>query len=219
MITTAQAVDQILSRSPFLKEALHDGIINVSSLARKIQPEVEEIIMKKVKHGAIIMSINRLHVDKNFRYQNKIRNYILKVGDFNVKTDLSLYTYAMTKSLSHLQVKFFSAIETIPDAFCSFSQGISERTLIVNREVAPILEDIFKDEILISKGVDLASITIKLSDDSLEIPGMYYYILKQLAWEDICLEEVLSTRHEFTLIMKEEYIQQSLHQLMKMKKR
>ena len=218
MITTAQIVENILSKSPFMKEAIHDGLINVSSLARKIQPDVEGILKKPVKKGAIIMAINRLHYDKNFKYQNKLQNYISKLGDLIVKTNLLLYTYSNTKTLSTSQLELFKSIENNPDAFCTFSQGVSERTLLINRGIEEEIKHHFRDELLISKLSDLSSITIKLAQDSIQISGIYYYILKQLAWEDISLVEVLSTTNEFTLILEDKYTEQCLSLLMKMKK-
>jgi hypothetical protein len=218
MITTAQIVEDILSRSPFMKEAIHDGLINVSSLARKIQPEVEKELSKKVRPGAIIMAINRLHIDKNFKYQNKLKAYIAKLGDLILKTHLVLYTFANTRTLSKAQIDLFNEIDGVPDAFCTFSQGVSERTLLVNELIEDLVEDKFQNEILISTKKNLSSITIKLAQNSTEISGIYYYILKQLAWEDIALEEVLSTTNEFTLIMEDRYVEQSLSLLMNMKK-
>lgn len=218
MITTAQIVEKILSRSPFMKEAIHDGLVNVSSLARKIQPEVEQILKKPVRPGAIIMAINRLHIDKNFKYQNRLRAYIAKLGDLIVKTDLIIFTFSNTKTLSSAQLALFNQINSDIDAFCTFSQGVSERTLLVNEHIEGLVEDYFQKEVLISKMSRLSSITIKLAQKSTEISGIYYYILKQLAWEDIALVEVLSTTNEFTLIMEDSYVEQSISLLMNMKR-
>lgn len=35
----AQAVDAYISKSPFLEEALSENLINISSLARQMQPD------------------------------------------------------------------------------------------------------------------------------------------------------------------------------------
>ena len=218
MITTAQIVEEILSRSPFMKEAIHDGIVNVSSYARKIRPEVERMLQKPVRSGAIIMAVNRLHIDKNYKYQNRLKAYIAKLGDLTVKTNLLLYTYSNTKTLSKAQLQLFNAIESDPDAFCTFSQGVSERTLLINNKIENEIKEHFEHEKLISRMVNLSSITIKLAQESTEISGIYYYILKQLAWEDIALVEVLSTTNEFTLILEDRYAEQSLSLLMNMKR-
>ncbi len=218
MITTAQVVEKILSRSPFMKEAIHDGLVNVSSLARKIQPEVESQLQKSVRSGAIIMAINRLHIDKNFKYQKRLQAYISKLGDLIVKTDLMLFTFSNTRTLSNAQINLLKAIENNSAAFCTFSQGVSERTILINRQIEEEIETHFREETLIAKMDELSSITIQLAQQSTEIPGIYYYILKQLAWEDICLVEVLSTMNEFTLILEDKYTEQSLSLLMNMKR-
>jgi hypothetical protein len=218
MITTAQIVEKILSRSPFMKEAIHEGLVNVSSLARKIQPEVEQMLKKPVQAGAIIMAINRLHIDKNFKYQNRLKAYIAKLGDLIVKTNLTIFTFSNTKTLSSSQLSLFNLISEDIDAFCTFSQGVSERTLLVNEHIERLVEEHFKNEVLISKMSNLSSITIKLAQQSTEISGIYYYILKQLAWENISLVEVLSTTNEFTLIMEDSYVEQSISLLMNMKR-
>ena len=41
MKTIQKAVEGIIEKAPFLEEAIYDKLINVSSLARKIQNEVE----------------------------------------------------------------------------------------------------------------------------------------------------------------------------------
>jgi len=112
----------------------------------------------------------------------------------------------------------FNEIESDADAFCTFSQGVSERTLLVNEHIEDAVENHFQYETLISKMPNLSSITIKLAQESTEISGIYYYILKQLAWEDISLVEVLSTTNEFTLIMEDSYVEQSISLLMSMKR-
>ena len=48
--------------------------------------------------------------------------------------------------------------------------------------------------------------TIKLPKENLEQSGIYYFILKQLAWADISLQEVISTTNEMTIVVKEEDI-------------
>ena len=41
MITIAQLVDKIISQRPFLEEVMSEGLVNLSAMARKIQPEIE----------------------------------------------------------------------------------------------------------------------------------------------------------------------------------
>ena len=49
MITVPEAAKKIVMRSRYLSEAMSKGIINNSSLARYIKPEIEEMLLKKVR--------------------------------------------------------------------------------------------------------------------------------------------------------------------------
>lgn len=60
MITVPEATNKIVMRSRYLSEAMSKGIINNSSLARYIKPEIEEMLIKPVSQSAIIMALNRM---------------------------------------------------------------------------------------------------------------------------------------------------------------
>ena len=70
---------------------------------------------------------------------------------------------------------------------------------------------------LIHSVLDLASITIKLPKENLDQSGVYYFILKQLAWANIPLQEVISTTHEMTVVVKEQDVNQTFAILMDLK--
>jgi FixJ family two-component response regulator len=38
---------------------LAEGLINISSLARKIKPEIEDFLQKPVQNGAVVMALKR----------------------------------------------------------------------------------------------------------------------------------------------------------------
>ena len=60
MNSIGKVTEDLINRSPFLREAMTDDLINISALARKLKPEIEQIVGKEVKEGAIIMAIKRM---------------------------------------------------------------------------------------------------------------------------------------------------------------
>lgn len=68
MITVPEATKKIVMRSRYLSEAMSKGIINNSSLARYIKPEIEEMLIKKVSTSAIIMALNRMSEEIKPKY-------------------------------------------------------------------------------------------------------------------------------------------------------
>ena len=139
------------------------------------------------------------------------------MGDFIVRSDLCDFTFETTPSLLKEIAVILTKSSENKDYFLTVSQGIFETNIVTSRNLQPFVEEIFKKETLINSVLDLASITIKLPKENLEQSGIYYFILKQLAWADISLQEVISTTNEMTIVVKEKDINQTFAILMDIK--
>ena len=217
MKTIQQAVSSIINKTPFIEEALYDKLINVSALARVIQPEVEQILRKEVKSGAIMMAINRISPSNVLRVRKNIRKMALSSGDFIVRSDLSDYTFKNSANLIEKITLFLKEIESQHDVFFTVSQGVFETNIVASSSLNSQIEDIFKNEERLWFMTDLASVTIKLPKANMEQSGIYYFILKQLAWANISVQEVISSTHEMTIVVKESDINNTFAILMDMK--
>ncbi|MDO6801886.1 hypothetical protein Q4595_05460 [Wenyingzhuangia sp. 1_MG-2023] len=218
MKTIQESVEGIIRKTPFLEEALNDKLINVSSLARVIQPDVEKDLNKEVKSGAIMMAINRLSPSSILKIRKNIKKITLTLGDFIVRSDLGNFTYKNTPTLLKCIGDLINEFGEDKDYFFTISQGIFETTIITSKKLHDKVAEIFKSEQILSNSEDLASITIKLPKANSEQSGIYYFILKQLAWADIPVQEIISTTHEITIVVKEIDINKTFSILIDMKK-
>jgi hypothetical protein len=218
MSNIGKLTEDIINRSPFLREALTENLINVSALARKIKPEIEELVRKDVKEGAIIMAIKRMSPGYYHRINLKIKNFMGTLGDFLVRSDLEDFTFENSETLTLRQAELMRSLNDEKDAFYTYCRGVNESTIITSSSVVERLEAVFKGENLKSHTQDLASITIKLPTVNTEISGIYYYILKHLAWEGINIVEVVSTANEFTVVVKSDDIDSAFSVMMQLKK-
>ncbi len=218
MITIAQVVNHLINKSPFIEEGLHEGIINVSALARKIKPEVESITKKKVQPGAIVMAINRLSPSDYKRINSGISDFLKSLGDVVVRSGLSDYTFSYSDKLTIKQTQLLQLLDQTKEIFCTFSQGVAERTIIISTAFKKEVERIFKGEHIISVRENLSSITIRLPKNNVDIPGVYYIILKHLAWDGINIVELISTTNEFTIVVNDVDVDETFSLLMRMKK-
>ncbi|PQJ21835.1 hypothetical protein [Tenacibaculum sp. SG-28] len=217
MKTIQEAVEITIRKTPFIEEALNEKLINVSSLAREILPEVSKLLKKEIKVGAVMMAINRLSPINELRIRKNIKKLALDLGDVIVRSDLCDFTFKNTPSLLREIAKILSKSADSNDYFLTVSQGIFETNIVTSKNLQPFVEDIFKSEILINNVNDLASITIKLPKDNLEQSGVYYFILKQFAWANIAVQEVISTTHEMTIVVKEKDVNETFAILMDLK--
>ena len=112
----------------------------------------------------------------------------------------------------------FAKIGDNRESFFTVSQGIFETNIVISANLKDEIDTIFKEEELINSMSKLASITIKLPKTNLEQSGIYYFILKQLAWANIPVQEVISTTHEITLVVREKDINKTFSILIDLKK-
>ncbi len=204
MITVPEVVEQIIRKTPFLEQALSENLINLSSLARKIKPEVEELTFKEVQEGSIIMALKRL-TDKI--QPKEVQSMIFKkTPDLIVRSNLFEITVTNSNTLIEKQKKLLEYASIKHSYFATITHGVFETTIIASEEVKEAIQDLYKDENIISEIHNLSSITIRYPEEIIETPGVYYSVLKVLAWENIPFTEVVSTYSEYTLVLRNEFV-------------
>ncbi|HBD26365.1 aspartate kinase [Flavobacterium sp.] len=206
MKTISSVVEQYIKSKPFLLSSLSQGIINLTSLARIMMPELEVHLGKDVKQGAVVMSLKRLSEELDFKINYKISKVLKNIGEITVRSSLTDFTYVISDTLLDNQAKLISEINKQQDIFYTSSRGVNETNIVISASVELLIESIFKNEKLTHKIENLSSITVKLPQENISTPGVYYYIFQRLAWEGIIIHEVISTTNEFTIIVSDDQI-------------
>lgn len=218
MLTIPHAVEEVVKKKPFIESALIEGLINLSALARQLKHEIERKVGKEVNDSAVIMALNRLVPRLEQISDRRTRNVVQNIGDIIVRSNLCDYTFRNSVTLYQCQADLLKNVQSMKGVFCTFSQGVYETTLVVSSVTQPLVDDIFTKEHKVAQGTHLSSITIKLPLENTSCPGVYYYIFKELAWENINVLEVISTTNEFTIVVSDDDIQQAFTILMDAKK-
>ncbi|PCJ22913.1 MAG: aspartate kinase [Flavobacteriales bacterium] len=218
MKATHVIVEEIIKKSPFLEEALSEGIINLSSLSRQIKPEIDEELHKDVQIGAIVMALKRLSPKFDPNLKIKIKKVINKLGDITVRSKITYFTFSNSDTIIDKQAELLRTIKDKRDTFFAFSQGVNETTIILSDSEHNDVDLIFGGEHLIQKTAGLSSITIKLPSENADVSGIYYFILKKIAWEGINILDIISTTHEFTIIVNDENVDRAFSILKNMNK-
>ena len=206
MKTISSVVENYIKAKPFLLNSLSQGIINLTSLARVMMPELEKELGKDVKQGAVVMALKRLSEELDFKINLKISKVLKNLGEITVRSSLVDYAFAISETLLENQVKLISEVNKNQDIFYTSSRGVNETNIIISKAVADLVDDIFKNEKRTHKIENLSSISVKLPQENVSVPGVYYYIFQRLAWEGVIIHEVISTTNEFTIIVRDEQI-------------
>lgn len=203
MISVNDALNDIIRGYPFIEDGLSKGIVNYSAFAREIKPQIEKKLYKPVTEGAIVMALKRIS-EKLVKQDSKKTE--VNLSDLTVRSNLSEYTFLNSATLPEKISELFNQIRSRKDSFCALSEGIRETTFVVSSNLVGDVEKTLKTEVLAVKFNNLASITIRLPKEVVYIPGVYYQILKILAWENVNVVEVLSAYTELTIVVNNKNI-------------
>ncbi len=206
MKTISSVVEDYIKKKPFLQSALAEGIINLTSLARIIIDEIEIDLGKEVRSGAVVMALKRLSSDLEFRATHKIVKVLKNIGEITVRSSLTDYTFLVSGTILKKQAALLEVINKNKEVFYTSSRGVQETNIVVSDSLNPVVDEIFNGERCTQKVKNLSSITVKLPEENVAVPGIYYFIFQRLAWEGIVLYEVISTTNEFTILVNDEQV-------------
>lgn len=205
MKTISTCVHDIIRHQPFLDDALARNIINFSSLAEDLQPQVEKEMRKPVKQGSIIMALRRYSPKRSKFTSNNFR----KLGDIVVRSGITEYTYLNSKTIIANKAKLLNSVKDQVGIYLNYSSNYQESNFLVSTSLKEIVEEHFKDEIKVNEKNELASITIALPEGNTKTIGLYFYIFKLLAYEGIPVYEIISTTNYFSIFLESEYVNQA----------
>lgn len=206
MKTISSVVEQYIKSKPFLLNSISQGIVNLTSLARIMMPEIERELGKDIKQGAVVMALKRLSEDLEFRINHKITRVLKNIGEITVRSSLVDYAFVVSETLLDSQAKLMSEINKNQDLFYTSSRGVNESNIIVSESVSNYVDEFFRNEKRTHRVDNLSSITVKLPQINVSVPGVFYYIFQCLAWEGVIIHEVISTTNEFTVIVHDNQI-------------
>jgi hypothetical protein len=160
-------------------------------------------LKKPVQEGAVVMAINRRAPGYYYKISKGIKTFMNKLGDIIVRSDLSDHSFENSPTLITCQRDLMDEIGLEKNVFCTFSQGVYETTIVASNSLDQSIERLFMNEKRLSRKHGLGSVTIRLPEDNTEVSGVYYYILKSLAWGGINIFEIISTTNEVSIVVEE----------------
>ena len=206
MKTIASVVENYIKTKPFLSTALSQGIINLTSLSRQIQPEIELALQKEARSGAIVMALKRISDNMEFLSTHKIVKVLKGIGDITVRSSLVDYSFKISETLLSAQASFLAQVNDNNEAFYTSSRGVSESNIVISISMKHLVSIYFENEVLLEVSENLSSVTIKLPTENVDIPGIYYFIFQRLSWEGVNIRQVISTSNEFTILVDEDSV-------------
>jgi len=204
--TIANCISEIIANKPYLEEVLSLKIINYSSLAQHLNAQVEEMLGKPVKSGAILMALRRYSSPSDTKKSMRLQEVLSAMGDITVRSKLIVFTFQNSLTLIKNHAALLNSVGQNPHVFYTFSRGIHESTLIISSSERENIEKYFQNELTLNFQENLSAISIRLPNGNNTVSGLYYQIFKRLAWEGIALSELISTTNEFIVLVEDHLV-------------
>jgi len=198
MVTISQIVQKLIDQRIYIQEAMNNGIVSYSSLAKNIKSEVEELLEKPVKTHAIEMALRR--------YTERIKEKHLHIkfdysSDIIMKTKICDISVSRSPTLIERLKKLYDIVTFDKGDILNIIQGSTELSIVTNERYKKKSLEILRNEKILNTEENLVSLTMTFSRDFLYTPGVIFNIIRNVAWENINIFEIVSTNTELTFII------------------
>jgi hypothetical protein len=208
----SDVVEAYVLESPLVEEHLSLGLLNLSALARHLRPRVRKELLRPVSEAAIMMALKRLAPRVAARTRRPATR-TARPTDLIVRSNLVELTFHVSDTIREKHRRLLNQADRAEDAFLTYTQGASEVMLMVSAGLEKPAIEIFAGERLVSRVRNLSAIVIRLAPSTVKTPGVYYAILKRLAWLNLNVVDVVSTFTEFTIVLANEEVDQAFSAL------
>lgn len=198
MIRISDAIDEIVGQNALLQFGFSERLLNLSQVAKFIQPLIEARTKKTVRTTAILMQLSRM--------QRRFKKINAALNDFGIETitiysNLCSLTFFKTEKL-HLKINQLLDFIQERKGYITITEGVGEITLILDQVYFAKAEQLFTEK---PRNVtrEIASVGIKFHEKYATTPGLLYRILQQVTLQNINLVEISSTYTEFILYVNQ----------------
>lgn len=202
MESVSNSVKRIIDRTPFLYEMLIQGILSYSNYAESIKPTVEGLHGKEVKASAIVMAIRR-YAEELRKKDTEQKSYELRY-EIMMKTNIFDINLVRSETIMGKLGELYNLVSPSSGDFLNVTLGSHEVSLSFSEKYREVVEQRIEGEAVLHRMGDLVALSLVFSGDFMSTPGIVYEAVRKLAWEEINVNEIISTMNELTFVIRRE---------------
>ena len=201
MPTISHVVQKLVNDQVCVLEAMNQGVISYGALAKKLQPDIEKELQKKIKTHAVIMALHR--------YNEKIKQTHKQItfdyhSEIILKTDVCDISVRRSPTLFDTLKKLYDIVNFENGDILNVIHGRCEVSLVTNERYREKTLKFLDEEDVLNVEKNLVCLTLTFPIEYLRVPGVIFQIIRSLAWENINIFEIVSTNTELTIIISKE---------------
>ncbi len=198
MSSLHDALKEQVSENSFLQFGLGNGLFNLSQLARFLRSGLQARADRTISDSALIMALSRLGRDLQGKRRELER---IELRNIQVSSNLAILTYEMSRSFRPLIAEIARELQN-RGKFISFSQGLQEITLFIERDEVREVEQRLSVRPLTAH-YTVAVIGARLDAAAIQTPGFFFTVFQQLYIQKINVLEISSTSSELLVYVNE----------------
>lgn len=200
MISIPEKVEEMINTSPYLREAMTDDLLNLSALARHLQPRIAAALLKPVSSESVFMALQRLQKRLQPYYAVNPADYLANLG---LRSDLFELTVRNSPTLLPALARLGNSVRDRHATVLVFTQGMDETTIITSQTLREALLSALCEEEATNHIDDLTGITLRRTHAQIETTGVLQYPLRLLAWQGISVIEIITTLNDIMIVVRD----------------
>ncbi|MHA1410433.1 MAG: DUF7523 family protein [Candidatus Odinarchaeia archaeon] len=190
-LSVAEASRRIVSNMPAIIDGIKLDVVNFSSLAEKIQKDVEKMVGRKAGVNAIKMALMRYaeEIKKSKEtLEEKIRKVIAE-SILELKNDLILLTVRHHVIAGKID-KIFSSLPSF--RFLQLTQGTNTFNLIVDEKSYNTLRSVIGEKGMLDIRKNQSAIILVSPPEIIDTPGVVNHLLDLFSNRNVNITQVIS---------------------------
>lgn len=213
MSSVSQAVTEVVSGDPILRQCVVRGIVNYRKLAKMLQPMVSQILGKEIPIDTIKVAL--LRYTSRVGGEKSVKKEVLDViarSSVELRTDITIIVVRSTaiNYIAQLLAKIVSKAR-----FMAVMQSVVATTIVVDKDSAEeILKSVKKDDV-IEVQRDQAAVVIVSPEEIMNVPGVLAYIANVLSQNNINIVHIESCYTDTIIIVSKNDLEKAFSTIMK----
>jgi aspartokinase len=199
MVTISHIVTKLINDNIYLQEAIGKGIASYGSVAKQLKPDIEGELNKEVAHYAIVAAIRRYSERMNYKFQDI--KFDANTSEVNLKTNVMDINVLRTLSLFDKLKRIYDIIKFEKGDILHIIYGKNSVSIVTNERYKDNICEYLRDERIMNIEENLVSLSFTIDKSLVKRAGVLFQIVRNFAWENINIMEVISIDLEITFIV------------------
>jgi len=199
MVTISHIVTKLINDNIYLQEAIGKGIASYGSVAKKLKPDIEGELNKEVAHYAIVAAIRRYSEKMNYRFHDI--KFDANTSEVNLKTNVMDINILRSNTLFDKLKRIYDIIQFEKGDILHIIYGKNSLSIVTNERYKENICQFLRDENITNIEENLVSLSFTIDKGLVDRAGVLFQIVRNFAWENINIIEVISIDLEITFIV------------------